>query len=381
MTGPRTAGGGAVPGAVAPEEAEVVVLGMLPPPTTGAAKNTLILAEDLIGRGVRTAALSTATGGSGSALRRSLGYHWARVRHFLRTARALRRRNARTGERTLYMVPDGGAGIVYSAAYAKLAKAHYARVVLHHRAFQYIDRPNRWMRSICRALDGKLTHVFLSEGMRDRFQAAYGVQPSLVVGNARYVRPLASEKARDELVLGHLSNLAALKGFHECAATFIALHGEGLPVRLVLAGPVHDETIRAALDRLLAEYPGSVEYLGPLQGEAKDAFYRRIHLFLFPTKWPQEAQPNVIYEAFAGAAAVVAYGRGAIPEMVPPGLGLVIPPEDDFARHAVPYIRAFRENRAQAPSAAQFHAEIGRQAEISRAQHEQLVELLVAHGG
>jgi glycosyltransferase involved in cell wall biosynthesis len=264
--------------------------------------------------------------------------------------------------------------------YSRLAGSKFSHVFLHHHSFGYINSPNRWMRMICRSFDKRITHIFLSDGMRRKFQDIYGAQDSILISNAHFVRPLSPEKVDHELVLGHLSNLSSDKGFYECVETFLALHKQRIPVRAVFAGPIQDDKIRSDLDDLVNAYPGRVEYLGPVYGDAKDDFYRRIHLFLFPTKWLQEAQPNVIYEAFAGGASVVAFGRGSIPEMIPPDLGVVVPLEASFAEIATKYAAEFWNDPASRPTITRCHAEIETEGRLARAQYELLIDRLGQRG-
>lgn len=362
---------------IRPEDAHVIVLGMLPPPVTGASKNTQLLVDDLIKRGIPTAAISTAPNITKTALGRSAAYHISRIKRFLSNISAILDGGESASRRPiLYLVPDGGLGVFYSAMYCKIARSRFSHLFVHHRSFGYIDQPNRWMKMICRSFNNDITHIFLSNGMKHKFQTFYSRQDSLVIGNSHYVKPLSTNKPGNELILGHLGNLSEQKGFYECISTFLALRKKRLPVRLILSGAAQEGQISDDLQSLLREYPNEVEYLGPLYGAEKDEFYRRVHLFLFPTKWTQEAQPNVIYEAFAGGASVIAFGRGSIPEMVPPDLGLVVEPNADFVELAASYAAEFWNNPTQRPSLARFHAEIEREGKLAKAQYESLIERL-----
>lgn len=356
-------------------DCELIVMGMFPPPVTGAAKNLLLMQEEMVARGVRTAIIDT--GIHKIALSRSLGYHAKRMSHFLKTMAGIRRIGNSAGPApVLYCVPDGGLGLWYTYAYLRAAAGKVRRVVIHHRTFQYIDEFSGAMRRICCLKGVEVVHVFLSRGMAEKFQTKYGPIKSYVSTNARYVTPRSPKKPEDHIVIGHLSNLCAGKGFFEVADTFEAAVSEGMPVRLELAGPVLENEVRARLDQLLAQHGSRVTYHGPLSGKNKDDFYDRVHVFLFPTHWKQEAQPNVVYEAFAGGAAVIAYGRGCIPEQLNVDFGYSVRPGEDFAPVAVKVMSAWSQDGGLQTQAAQVTSHLAAERGASLMQYETLLELL-----
>jgi len=356
-----------------------VVLGLLPPPVTGAAKNTALFLELLKSRGLQAAGINTAAGGT--ALDRSLGYHLRRVRHFFVCRSQLRAAAISAHKANLYFVPDGGMGLWYSVGYAQIARSRFEHAVLHHRTYQYIDEPSAAMRRVCAMLDGKITHVFLSEGMKSQFASIYGEQPGIVSTNAGYVVPRTPEKPADRLIIGHLGNLCAAKGFFEVADCFEALRERGVPVELQLAGPVVEPAVQERLDGLCAAHGDAVCYHGPVHGDAKDRFYDRLHVFLFPTHWAQEAQPNVIYEAYAGGAAVVANTRGCIPEMIAEGDGHLVLSPDRFVEEATEFCAARWNDRDNQESYTRaLSAKMEELCAQSRQQQEALIRMFTRDG-
>ncbi len=354
-----------------------VLLGTLPPPVTGASANTALVLEDMKAKGLDPVAINTTTA-SGTALDRSISYHFHRIRRFLSSAARLRSATRKRGAARLYIVPDGGLGLWYTVGYARAARSRFQRVVMHHHTFQYIRTPSRAMRIVCALLNGKLTHVFLSEGMKQKFFGVYGEQPAIVSTNARFVEPRTPHKPDDRLVIGHLSNLSAAKGFFEVADCFEMLRARGLPVELQLAGPVVESQVQARLDELLAAFGDAVQYHGPVYGDAKSRFYDRLHVFLFPTRWAQEAQPNVIFEAFAGGGAVVANDLGVIGEMIEGGVGKLVASPDRFVGDAADYCQDVWERRGEMPDRTGLIAKkMQHLCALSRKQGEDLLELLM----
>ena len=356
-------------------DCELVIMGMFPPPVTGAAKNLLLMHDEMARRGVRTAIVDT--GIHTSALSRSIGYHRKRVSHFFRQRAKMEAIASSAGRApVLYCVPDGGLGLWYTYGYLRSAVGRVRRTVLHHRTFQYIDKPSEAMRRICKLRDLEIIHVFLSSGMAAQFQKEYGSVTSLVSTNARYVTPRRPAKSTGALVIGHLSNLCTEKGFFDVADTFEAVSMQGISARLEIAGPILEPSIETRLIQLTDKYGEAVKYHGPLSGAAKDAFYDGIDIFLFPTRWKQEAQPNVVYEAYAGGARVIAYGRGCIPEQLDMPDGHSIDIDSAFPEAAVKVISQWSaaSNRDEAAARIAEHLEIERTRSVS--QYEQLLQIL-----
>ena len=318
---------------------ECVVLGPYPPPVTGAAKNTQHMLDALQSNGIRAVPISTAV-----ALKREssgLTYHIHRLGRVLGVIRALIRVRNRSG--VLYIVPDAGLGAWYTVLYALVGIRIFRRIILHHRSFLYITRPSLAMRLLVWLTRRKALHVFLSDNMMRAFVARYGELAAVVAGNACFVLRQLSEcgtPPRDSTItIGHLSNLRRNKGFFAAADTFERLADDGLPVRLHLAGPIAEKDVEPRLQTLKAKFGDRVQWFGSVSGDAKVAFYQRLDVFLFATTHPQEAQPNVIYEALAAGIPVFATPRACIPEMLVEESGACSPTEEGFVDFAVEAIR------------------------------------------
>lgn len=318
---------------------QCVVLGPYPPPVTGAAKNTQNMLDALQTNGVRAVPISTAV-----ALKREssgMDYHLQRLGQVLSVIRQLYRVRNRSG--VIYIVPDAGFGAWYTVIYALLGTLTYRRIVFHHRSFLYITRSTAAMRLLVRLTRRKSLHVFLSDNMMREFMTCYGELDSLVAGNACFVQKELSDwgapPRSSTITIGHLSNLRRNKGFFAAADTFERLADEGLPVRLHLAGPITEQGVEPRLQGLKARFGDRVDWHGPVSGDDKVAFYRGLDVFLFATTHPQEAQPNVVYEALAAGIPVLATPRACIPEMLVGESGACSPTEEGFVDFAVETIR------------------------------------------
>lgn len=316
----------------------VLVVGAYPPPMGGAAKNTEIVQRELSARAT-VPVVPVVTSAGGLAHTRTIGYHIRRIcKNALAGLKLLR--HVRAGS-TAYFVPDGGYGAWYTFLHVALCRFAGARIVIHHRTFRYIDSDSLPVRALTEITRRTAKHVFLSQGMADRYIQRYGSVSYLVATNARFVtthrdpQPIPSS---DRIIAGHLSNLCRDKGFFEVIETFDALLASGIDCEIHLGGPILEPEVAEQLRRIQLAYPDRVRHVGAVTADKKADFYRALDIFLFPTQFDLEAQPNVIYEAFSFGIPVVTIERGCIAEMVPPYAGLVVARDGDFVKAAVEYV-------------------------------------------
>lgn len=356
-----------------------MLVGLFPPPVTGAAKNNAILADELgaLGAEVRKIDLAAPTVSHVKSLR----YHLTRLARNVAGWLQVLRLGGR--KHTIYLVPDGGFGVWYTLAHVVAAVLRYGRLVLHHRTHLYIDRASPAMRAMVRLTGRRAHHVFLTDGMRFRFEELYGPVDGRVVSNARYVLAEASSAPGErgfqrQIVLGHLSNLCWAKGFFDAAEAFEGAIAQGLDVRLVLAGPVVERDVAIRLENLRSVHGARVQYCGPLSGDAKVKFYRELDLFLFPTRWPLEAAPNVLYEAFAAGVPCVSVGRGCISDMVYGVRGSLAQSVDGFADAVVSAISSIAAHHDTLPARrAEIRADVAREAVAADEAYRSLLTCLL----
>lgn len=234
---------------------------------------------------------------------------------------------------------NGGLGQLYTIALAATARLFRRSVILHHHSYFYINRPSRLMATLVRVAGPQAVHVFLSEAMARAFRARYAAPIRQdVLNNALFVPPRPQRPREDgPLRIGLLSNLSREKGLHDFLALARRLHEAGSPVECLLAGPARLDSDRKLIEE--AQQRGELLWRGPLYGAQKDDFFDEIDLFVFPTRYEFEAQPTVIYEAFAAGVPVIARQRGTIAEQVRACLSS-IPPDEDFTTLAAAQISA-----------------------------------------
>lgn len=298
---------------------KVLAIGPFPPFVGGAAKNTAIICDDLEARGAKVLKLSTNKTRSRAEHSRSFAFLADRASGFLANLRVILSGRSVDGSTNVYLVPDGGVGVAFSVVYARLAAMRFRKLIIHHRSYNHVRRHSRLMALLMRTSPEKTLHVFLDPIMEERFKGDYFPEADTTyVPNAATcdVPPVDEDGRRNpELIsVGFLSNLVEDKGFDIVADAFLRLAEKlGSDFRFLLAGrPVGERNVERlnVLKRCLGD---RLDYWGEINGQTKADFFRTCDVFVFPTRFSQEAQPNVLYEAMAAGAAIVSTRWAGVP--------------------------------------------------------------------
>ena len=325
--------------AVVRKPSRILMIGAFPPPLHGMSAVNAAVRQRLTDAGADLSIVNVAA----SSVHRGF---WSRLGRLPRILWGLLRlacaRNVRNG--ALYMSVSGGFGQAYDLLFVLLARAKSLRIFLHHHSFAYLDHSSSITAMLLKAAGSSACHIVLSDGMAERLQACYpGVATVVSVSNAALL--LAddgqSPPMRERLgVVGFISNISIEKGVHEFLDVCAAAQELGLPIRATLAGPFQDAEVEKSVRDRLKRLPG-VAYMGPIYGEQKAKFFAGIDVLLFPTRYANEAEPLTIHEAMSAGIPVIAYGRGAIPEILTPACGKVVPVGDEFTQAAIGQIVAW----------------------------------------
>jgi glycosyltransferase involved in cell wall biosynthesis len=138
-----------------------------------------------------------------------------------------------------------------------------------------------------------------------------------------------------------------------------------------------DERARALIAEARARYGEAIVELGAVSGVTKEAFFRAIDLFFFPSRYRFEAQPLVVLEALSYGAATLVTRQGYSGELVEP-LGTATE-SFEFTKFALEFVRAWSEDadfaaRQRKAARARF-VEL---AEVSRRQSDRLLSVLAS---
>jgi glycosyltransferase involved in cell wall biosynthesis len=104
-----------------------------------------------------------------------------------------------------------------------------------------------------------------------------------------------------------------------------------LPWQAVICGMIHDPGEAEALQaqRAALHLEGRVRLAGLIPDEALETLWRQARLFALATRY--EGYGMVISEAMLRGVPVVSCAVGAVPQTLPPGAGLLVPPDDPHA--------------------------------------------------
>jgi glycosyltransferase involved in cell wall biosynthesis len=174
------------------------------------------------------------------------------------------------------------------------------------------------------------SHIIVtSETTAARLKALHmGNGPISVVrpGVARRRPHLRHRRRLGEPVLLTVGALVPRKGQDVLIRALAGLQDR--PWRLWLAGPPRDPRFARRLRRLIrARGLGQrVRVWDAVSASRLDALYRGADLFILPSR--HEGYGIVVAEAIAHGLPIIASRAGAIPEAMPRGTGLLVPPED-----------------------------------------------------
>jgi glycosyltransferase involved in cell wall biosynthesis len=115
--------------------------------------------------------------------------------------------------------------------------------------------------------------------------------------------------------LGHMANLSIEKGldiFVEICRKLLELD---VNFSAIIAGPYASSNSKMLIEDICAS-TNKVKYIGPVYGTDKEYFFSNIDIFIFPSKYKNEAEPLVIYEAAQYGNLVIGSKQGSIEYMV-----------------------------------------------------------------
>jgi glycosyltransferase involved in cell wall biosynthesis len=269
----------------------------------------------------------------------------------------------RNPDGNLYLALSGGLGQLIDWPYVLISRLFGRRIFVHHHSFAYIVEPSILNRLLFASLRQQV-HVVLSPQMGRELVRIYGLNAAKVrvVSNAAFFgavgKPATKQRNQDAPIrLGYLSNISIEKGILEFFAVLAELGRIGVAYQAHIAGPI-EPSARDRFSSLLAS-SSNTTYCGPVYDDAKREFYDGLDVLLFPSDYPNEAEPLVIHEAIRSGTHVIACERGAIADILANGAGLVVP-KSAFTSAAVDRIRTFHADRTELRRAQQASLEQAR---------------------
>jgi glycosyltransferase involved in cell wall biosynthesis len=125
--------------------------------------------------------------------------------------------------------------------------------------------------------------------------------------------PEKREEGTQRISVGFIGAITELKGITRFLDDLITLKKEGWELKLVVCGSFDDNLPQV----IKSDVVNKCVYLGRKFGEEKfTEFFNSIDLLYFPTMYPNEAQPLVVYEALSSGVKVVASNVGTIKQQL-----------------------------------------------------------------
>lgn len=220
----------------------------------------------------------------------------------------------------VYRSVNGGIGQLFDIFYFGICRCFGMKLYIHHHSFSYLNNDSSLFRFINRIAGNKAVHIVLGEDMKDKLSELYGIEQSMirVQSNLAFFSEQANQQdaaIREGIVIGHLANLTFDKGLDTFIEVCYALADRKIKFEAHIAGPISDPNVKAVIDKALADLK-PVNYIGPLYGSEKDAFYQKLDAFIFPTKYVNEAEPLVLYEAAHHGAMLIGTQRGCMKKVI-----------------------------------------------------------------
>jgi glycosyltransferase involved in cell wall biosynthesis len=245
------------------------------------------------------------------------------------------------------MTPDSGNGLIGSLIMLTMLRITGRQVIMHHHVFSYLNEASPVSRMFFRMARRGVRHIVLCARMGELMQNRYGGGFDVVVqSNAALVGAAVHRPERRALrTIGYLSNITTDKGIDTFLATAGQLASRYPDLKVLIAGPAANGAVRSLVEQFVAADKENRHYLGPVYGADKAAFFEQVDVLMFPTRYKNEAEPLVIFEAARAGTLVIASDRGCICEQIT-DRDLVVAESDDFVQRAAGRVGAWIDDPA-----------------------------------
>lgn len=275
----------------------------------------------------------------------------------------------------IYLVCPGGKGIFLFAIFVIVLRQFPVTILCHHHGRKWIER-SRWFLHIA-LFHPPVIHLTQCEVLALKLKESY---PSVVVkpmSNAAIIKSLPPREAGpslnsdNKLNLGYISNLTFEKGVDEAVRLIATLSAAGHNVHLHIAGAPQSPDVENFLKQSLdAKLP--ITLWGFVDPTKKAAFFEKIDVLIFPTRYALETEPLVTLEALSYGRPVIAHGIGCIGRNLFNSGGISVSPAADFCTAAANQIALWQADPTQLHTASR-----SAQARFTELQRESADQILV----
>ncbi|HDK8729417.1 TPA: glycosyltransferase family 4 protein, partial [Escherichia coli] len=223
---------------------------------------------------------------------------------------------------SLYRPINGGKGQVFDIVFLALAKIYRRKMFIHHHSYNYLNKKSILFTILNKVCGDDSVHIVLSEDMKEKLSRIYNIDFSRirVLSNCAFIdNPNQGIQSVDEenqiINIGYLSNVTVNKGIDVFINICEELISRNLKICPKIAGPLNDSKSQKIIDDFCAKYE-YVKYFGPVYGEDKTRFLNDLDVFIFPSRYYNEAEPLVVYEAAASGNYVIGSEVGSMKEAI-----------------------------------------------------------------
>ena len=242
----------------------------------------------------------------------------------------------------LYLPLSGRLGQIYDIVTVGLARIMGMKIFLHHHSTAYLDQKRLITKVLFAVAGNNAVHIALCETMQNALVQKYKRERVILLSNLALFPSLESKAERKKCkTIGFLSNITAEKGGFEIVRLANAIKDQYLPLQVVIAGPSLEPTLTQALQD--GVHDDILDWRGAIYNKEKEQFWNDIDVFIFPTKYRNEAEPLVVWEALSFGVPVIVYKRGCISNQVGQA-GIIIEQENDFVDNTLKMLEEWIAN-------------------------------------
>lgn len=224
-----------------------------------------------------------------------------------------------------YRSINGGSGQFYDVLYLMSLRLFRYDIVVHHHSFAYLRKKNILTKVLFSLAGKKAKHIVLGDSMRIALVTKYAIPEScvLVISNSAFLdakpkKIVSNQNVCKPLIpikIGHLSNLCTEKGVVTVIEHCKKLYKKGYSIHLHLAGPFANAETEFKVSQLISELSW-VTLHGPLYSKEKDAYFKMLDVFYFPSQYKNEAEPLVLYEAVMNGVYLIGTSLGCMGDII-----------------------------------------------------------------
>lgn len=236
-------------------------------------------------------------------------------------------------------VAPGGLAFFKDSVFIILSKLFFKKIIvhLHGKGIKRFASRNIFIKLYYKFIFGNTSVICLSERLlsdvdflkcRQKFVIPNGINLDSFVKGSSYIRDIP--------VILYLSNLYNKKGIPDFVEAIRHLIQKGVNFEAWIVGnSTYDLTIEELKEKILKEKLDKyIKVLGPKYGKDKMDVFNNANIFLFPTRWPNEAFPISIIEAMYSGLPIISTNEGGIPDMVEDGINGFIVDNKDYTKIA-----------------------------------------------